>query len=56
MIAYDLIGRVIFNEQSFASEGTNSYSVNIHDLAPGVYVFEILNGKDVSRMKFTVQK
>jgi hypothetical protein len=56
MLAYDLMGRIIFNQESYATEGTNSFSVNIHDLAPGVYVFEIKNGTDVSRMKFSIEK
>jgi hypothetical protein len=56
LIAYDLVGRIIYNQQSSASEGMNSYNVNVQDLAPGVYVLEILNGSEVSRMKFSVQK
>lgn len=56
LVAYDLMGRIVFQQQSLATEGMNAYSVSINDLAPGVYVFEILNGTEVSHMKFSVQR
>ncbi|MBK9730637.1 MAG: T9SS type A sorting domain-containing protein [Chitinophagaceae bacterium] len=56
LIAYDLLGKVIFNQATYANEGSNSYSVNINNIATGVYVFEVRNGSETSRMKFSVDK
>lgn len=56
LIAYDMMGKVIFSEQTFATEGSNSFSVNINNISNGIYMFEIRNGNETSRMKFSVSK
>lgn len=56
LVAYDITGRVIFNQTSSANEGINTYQVNINNIASGLYVFEVRNGAEVSRMKFSIAK
>lgn len=56
LIAYDMMGRVVFSEVSFATEGTNAFNVNINNISTGIYMFEVRNGSEASRMKFSVAK
>lgn len=56
LIAYDMLGKVIFNQSTFANEGTNTFSVNISNIATGMYMFEVRNGNEASRMKFSIDK
>ncbi|MEO6166773.1 MAG: T9SS type A sorting domain-containing protein, partial [Chitinophagales bacterium] len=56
LIAYDMMGKMIFSEQTFATEGNNSFSVNISNISNGIYLFEIRNGNETSRMKFSVNQ
>lgn len=56
LTAYDMLGKVVFSETSFATEGDNSFSVNVSNIATGIYMFEVRNGNEASRMKFSVAK
>lgn len=56
LIAYDMLGKVIFNQSTFATEGANTYSINISNIATGMYMFEVRNGNVASRMKFSIDK
>lgn len=56
LVAYDLLGKVVFNQATYATEGINAFSVNISNIATGVYVFEVRNGSETSHMKFSVDK
>lgn len=55
LFAYDMMGRVIHNVQDQAVEGLNTYSVNLSDLASGIYVFVVQNGAETSHLKFTIE-
>ena len=56
LIAYDMMGRVVFNQLSSSVEGKNTYNVIISNLNPGIYVFEIKSGNEASRSKFSVEQ
>ncbi len=40
----DMVGRVIFQDQVDAADGTNLYNTDISDFAQGVYFISLNNG------------
>ena len=51
----DLAGRTISQQQNNVSEGINSVPVkNLAHLQPGNYIIQLLNGDELSAIKFTV--
>lgn len=42
----DLMGRIVFQEKVQTIEGINTYQLNLNDLAIGVYILKIENGRD----------
>ncbi len=53
----DMTGRTVLQQQNKVYEGNNSIAVNNLDrLQPGMYVLRLINGDDISVVKFSVTK
>ncbi len=53
----DMTGRTVLQQQNKTYEGNNSIAVNNLDrLQPGMYVLRLINGDDISVVKFSVTK
>ncbi len=53
----DMSGRTVLQQQNKVYEGNNSLAVNNLDrLQPGLYILRLVNGDDISMVKFSVTK
>jgi len=47
-------GQILINHLQSAKDGMNTSEIEIHDLAPGVYILEFVNGNEVKKSIVTV--
>lgn len=53
----DVSGRVVLQQTNTVNQGLNSISINNADkLAPGLYLLQVLNGKEISTAKISVNR
>ena len=52
----DITGNQVFNEQFNTSKGVNAYQLNINDVAPGLYLFNIQSGNYSKTTKLMIEK
>ena len=52
----DITGKLVFSQQMEASEGLNSYHLDVSNVNPGVYVLVMRAGSDISRLKIMVER
>jgi len=53
---YNLAGKLVFQQKGKGSEGTNSISVQMSDVKPGIYFVELLSGQLKARKRLVLQK
>ncbi|MEO5675309.1 MAG: T9SS type A sorting domain-containing protein [Chitinophagales bacterium] len=56
LVVFDLMGRLAHDQTAMVSAGANSFRMDLKKLNSGIYVLEIINGNEVSKMKFEIAK
>ena len=52
----DISGRVLLKQTQSVYEGTNSITVNVQKLQPGIYSLQIANGTEITAAKFSIAR
>lgn len=53
---FDAIGRIVFSRPLQATEGINTFSLNLSDLNGGIYILQVTGGYVRGVVKFTIEK
>jgi len=52
---YDIVGNKVIHKEENASKGKNSISISKNNLSSGIYIYEIVNGKDAIRKRMVIK-
>jgi hypothetical protein len=53
---YDIHGRIVFNKMEIAVKGMNTFQLNLFNLIPGTYFFQLNNSDSQNPIKFLIAK
>jgi hypothetical protein len=53
---YDIAGKLVYNQQTLANEGSNTHTIDLAQLNRGYYIVTIDNGKSVQQSKLAIMK
>ncbi len=56
ILVFDAIGRIVFSQAEHATEGVNTFSLNLSELNAGMYVLQVQGGDVRDVTKFTIEK
>jgi hypothetical protein len=56
MLVFDVTGKVMHTEIKAVNAGVNTFDLNLQSFNGGIYFMQIINGSDVTRSKFIIEK